>query len=389
MNDFLIRLFMKKGENNDDATVRERYGVLSGVVGIMVNILLAGIKLVAGLVSASIAVIADALNNLSDAGSSVITFISFKLASKPADKEHPFGHERIEYVCSMVVSFLIMLVGAELLFDSVGGFFDKENSSASFGALTFVILGISVAVKLWLFFFYSNIARKIESSVVKASGVDALSDAVSTFVILVSAVVIKLTDLWFIDCIAGSIVSLMIIYAGAKILNETKNTILGEAPVEETVDGIKKIISEYPEILGIHDMLVHNYGPKKLISSFHAEVSGSEDIYYLHDVIDNVERRINCELGILCTIHMDPIVTDSEQINELREMTATAVLEISPELSIHDFRTVVGHTHTNLIFDVVIPFEFNLDEADVIKNIEGKIKAINPDYYCVITVDRG
>ena len=363
--------------------------VLSGVVGIMVNILLAGLKLVAGLLSASIAVVADALNNLSDAGSSVITFISFKLASKPADKEHPFGHERIEYVCSMVVSFLIMLVGAELLFDSVGGFFDKENSSASFGTLTFVILGISVAVKLWLFFFYSNIARRIDSSVVKASGVDALSDAVSTFVILASAVVIKLTDLWFIDCIAGGIVSLMIIYAGAKILNETKNTILGEAPVEETVDGIMKIISEYPEILGIHDMLVHNYGPKKLISSFHAEVSGSEDIYYLHDVIDNVERRINCELGILCTIHMDPIVTDSEQINELREMTARAVLEISPELSIHDFRTVVGYTHTNLIFDVVIPFEFNLGEADVIKNIEGKIKEINPDYYCVITVDRG
>ena len=180
----------------------------------------------------------------------------------------------------------------------------------------------------------------------------------------------------------------MIIYAGAKILNETKNTILGEAPVADTVDSIKAIIAEYPEIIGIHDMLVHNYGPKKLIASFHAEVSGEEDIYYLHDVIDNVERRINNELGILCTIHMDPIVTNSEQLNALRDMTASVVCGISEKLSIHDFRTVVGHTHTNLIFDIVIPFDFELSGDKVIELINAKIKEQNPDYYCVITVDR-
>lgn len=388
MTELILKLFIKEYKNTDDKAVREKYGVLSGVVGIAVNLLLSTFKLLAGILSASIAVVADALNNLSDAGSSVITFISFKLASKPADKEHPFGHERIEYVCSMVVSFLVMLVGVELFFDSVTGFFDKEPKAAVFGTLTFIILGASVAVKLWLYFFYSKIAKKIDSSVIKASGVDALSDAVSTLAILVSAVVIKLTDLWFIDGIAGCIVSLMIIYAGAKILNETKNTILGEAPVADTVDSIKAIIAEYPEIIGIHDMLVHNYGPKKLIASFHAEVSGEEDIYYLHDVIDNVERRINNELGILCTIHMDPIVTNSEQVNALREMTASTVREISEQLSMHDFRTVVGHTHTNLIFDIVIPFDFELSGEKVIELINEKIKEQNPDYYCVITVDR-
>ena len=388
MTDLLIRIFVKDYTKPEDVSVRERYGVFSSIVGIITNLILAAIKLVAGMLSFSIAIIADALNNLSDAGSSIISFVSFKIAAKPADKEHPFGHARIEYVSSMIVSFLILLVGFELMKDSVGGLFSGEGSELAVTTLTYVILSVSILLKLWLGLFYRKIAKKIDSSVVSAAAADSFSDCASTTAVLVSSIIIKISGWWFIDSIVGLAVAIMIMIAGVKILNETKNSLLGEAPIQEVVDSIKRTVEKYPEVVGIHDMLVHNYGPKTYIVSLHAEVDGSRDIYELHDAIDNIEKEINEDLRILCTIHMDPIVTNDETVNELRTFTADTVKEVCPEATIHDFRTVIGQTHTNLIFDIVLPFDVKEKPENVVEAVKLAIREKRNECFCVITVDR-
>ena len=388
MTDLLIKLFVKGYKNPNEATVRERYGVFSSIVGIITNLILSCIKLIAGILSFSIAITADALNNLSDAGSSLISFVSFKIAAKPADKEHPFGHARIEYVSSMIVSFLILLVGFELMTSSISGLTNKDGSGLEVTVLTYVILSVSIVLKLWLGLFYRKISKRIASSVVAAASTDSFSDCASTAAVLISSIIISLTDWWFIDSIVGLAVSIMIMIAGIKILNETKNSLLGEAPIQEVVDSIKHTVDKYPEVLGIHDMLVHNYGPKTYIVSFHAEVDGSQDIYMLHDAIDNIEKEINEDLRILCTIHMDPIVTHDETVNELRTFTIDTAKEICPEASIHDFRTVVGQTHTNLIFDLVLPFDIKEKPEAIVEALKKEILNRRANCFCVITVDR-
>ena len=388
MTDLLIKIFVKDHINPNKPEVRERYGVFSSIVGIITNLILAAIKLVAGLLSFSIAIVADALNNLSDAGSSLISFVSFKIAAKPADKEHPFGHARIEYVSSMIVSFLILLVGFELMKNSVSGLINKSGANLEITTLTYVILAVSIVLKLWLGIFYKKVAKKISSSVVAAAAADSFSDCASTSAVLVSSIIVGLSGLWYVDSIVGLAVSVMIMIAGIKILNETKNSLLGEAPIQEVVDGIKHTVEKYPEVVGIHDMLVHNYGPKTYIVSFHAEVDGSQDIYMLHDAIDNIEREINEDMRILCTIHMDPIVTNDETVNELRAFTAATAKEICPEATIHDFRTVVGNTHTNLIFDLVLPFDVQGDPDKIVEDLQRLIFKKRENCYCVITVDR-
>ncbi len=390
MTRLLTKLFVKNSENTSDPTVRKSYGTLSSVVGIIVNLILAGIKIFAGILSSSVAIIADAFNNLSDSGTSVITLISFKISSKPADKEHPFGHARIEYIASMVVSFIIFLVGAELLLDSGKTLLGLgEAKQTEISAVTIVILAVSIALKLWLGLFYRGIGKKIDSKVVLAAATDSISDSFSTLAVLASSIVIKLTDWYFIDAVVGIGVSIIIIIAGLKILNETKDILLGEGPVDETVDAIEKIVKEYPDIIGMHDLMVHNYGPNRSVASFHAEVDGKKDIYYLHDMIDNVERRINEELVISCTIHMDPIVTDDENINELKSFLIATMKECGLELPIHDFRTVIGQTHTNMIFDVVLPFDHPLSENQIKEKISQAVSQKRSNCYCVITVDRG
>lgn len=390
MSDFLAKLFIKDYQNRGSGRVREKYGTLASVVGVVTNFILAGIKLLAGLLSASVAIIADALNNLSDAGSSVITYLSFKAAAKPADKDHPFGHARMEYIASMVVSFLILLVGFELLMDSgktVLGLSEAQRTEITL--VTIIILSASVLLKLWLAFFYLDVAKKIDSSVVKASAMDSLSDCVSTLAVLVSSIVIYFTNWILLDAIVGLGVSLLILFAGGKILNETKNALLGEAPVEETVTKIYKTVEDYPDILGVHDLLVHNYGPHTFIASFHAEVDGKKDIYLLHDMIDNVEREIKERHGIQCTIHLDPIVTDDEIVTELQGFLRNILIENDIDYSVHDFRTVVGTTHTNLIFDIVLPFDAKIKPQELTSLIQEKVHEAREDVFCVITVDRG
>ena len=334
--------------------------------------------------------IADAVNNFSDAGSSAVSFVSFKIASKPADRDHPFGHARIEYVASLIVSFLIFTVGLDLLKESGLGILGKtESESLDFTYITFIILGASIVMKLWLGLFYRTIAKRIDSSVIKASSADCFSDCISTAAVMVSSVIIKLTNVQIIDSIVGLAVSILILIAGFNILNETKNSILGEAPVEETVKSIESIIARYDAIVGIHDMMVHNYGPNHYIASFHAEVNGDEDIFYLHDVIDNVEQQIGAELGIECTIHLDPIAVNDAVTNALKDIAARAVRNVDESITLHDFRAVVGNTHTNIIFDIVLPFESRLSPKEAVAAISKNVSDERSDINCVIKVDRG
>ncbi len=369
--------------------VRQKYGTVSAIIGISTNILLSVMKLIIGVLTGSVAIMADALNNLSDAGSAIVSLVSFKLSAKPADRNHPFGHARIEYIASMIVSFLILLVGFEMLTDSIGIIFGlSESQTPTFSLLSLIILGVSVFVKLALSVFYRKIGKKISSSVILASSTDSFFDCISTLAVLISSIVIKYTDYAMIDAAVGLLVSLLILYAGIRTLNETKNSLLGEAPVKETVDSITKIVSEYPEIIGIHDLIVHNYGPEHYIASFHAEVNGKEDIYALHDVIDNVEKRIGKDLNILCTIHLDPISTDDEAINVLKSEITAIVKFIDEKIGIHDFRVVIGKTHTNLIFDLEVPFEITTPADKLTEQIERQMQEKRPDCFCVITVDR-
>ena len=391
MTELLSRIFVKNHKDVKDASVRKRYGTLSSFVGIFVNMILSATKLILGLITASAAIIADALNNLSDAGSSIITLVSFKLSSKPADRDHPFGHARFEYIASLAVAFLILLVGFETATTSIGVLFGfSESESPTFSAVSIIILGISIIFKLWLALFYRKIGKKIDSSVIKASSVDSIGDCVSTFAVLVCAIIIKFTNFELIDTIVSIAVSILIIIAGIKILIETKNSLLGEAPVDEQIDAIKEIINEYPDILDIHDLMLHNYGPNRYICSFHAEVDGAKNVFVLHDMIDNVERRIQTDLNILCTVHMDPIVTDDETVNEMKAFLIDVIKEdVASDISIHDFRIVVGNTHTNMIFDVVLPFESNMTEDEVKEKISAAVMKKRESCYCVITIDRG
>lgn len=389
MIELINKLFIKNKEKTGDPSVRKAYGTLSSIVGIIVNFMLSGIKLLAGFLSGSLAITADAFNNLSDAGSSFITLVSFKISSKPADRDHPFGHARMEYVSSMIVSFLILLVGFELLIDSVKSIFDYSGAEKTeLRPVTIIILSISILMKLWLGFFYRRNGKKISSEVLKASAADCFSDTISTLAVLASSIIVSLTGIRLIDSIVGVLVSILIIIAGAKILNETKNALLGEAPVENIVDDINNIVARYPDIIGVHDLMVHNYGPKTYLASFHAEVDGEKNIYKLHDMIDNVERVIKDELGIPCTIHLDPIVTNDETVTELRDFTISAIDALGLSCSVHDFRVVIGDTHTNLIFDVALPFESKYSEKSVIELISNEISSRRENHFCVITVDR-
>ncbi len=386
MTALLTRLFIKNRDDLKNPAVRAAYGVLSGVVGIVVNLILFAAKFIVGTLSGSIAITADAVNNLSDAGSSIISLVTFRISAKPADREHPFGHARIEYVASLIVSIIILFIGYELFSSSLEKIFNPVETV--FHIASVIILALSIGCKLWLGLFNRALGKKIDSGVLRATAADSLSDALSTTAVLASLLISKFTG-FDTDGYMGIIVAVIILIAGIKILNETKNSILGEAPSEETVAAIHDTVAQYPEALGMHDVMVHTYGSGVTIASMHIEVDGGGDIFALHDIMDTIEKRLLDEHRILCTVHMDPIVTDDEKVNDLRARTLQAVRQIDERYSIHDFRFVQGPTHTNLIFDVVIPFEVKASPGEIRRAIEEKIAAFEGNYYAVVTVDRG
>lgn len=394
MTNVLIKLFIKNSDNVRDVRVRSAYGTMVSVVCIVLNLLVAAGKIAVGTLFGAISITADGMNNLSDAGSSLVSLISFRMAAKPADREHPFGHARIEYVASLLVSVMIILVGWTLFTDSLGMLIALLNAGEQtvaepVGTLTYIVLAASIAIKLWMFFFNRKVAKRIDSSVMRATATDCLSDAGATLGVLAAQVIAYYLGLPWLDSAVGIAVSVLIVIAGIRILVETKNSILGQAPADEVVSGIRAVVSEYPEALGIHDMMVHSYGPGHYIASLHVEVDGEANVYHTHDVIDNIEKRLRTELGIIATVHMDPIVTHDESVNVLRVKTDALIKSIDARLSMHDFRVVKGPSHTNLIFDVEAPFECRLTDAQIKDAVALALaECKDATYFAVITVDR-
>ena len=381
----LAALFIPDHENTAGPAVRRAYGVLCSAVGIALNILLFAAKYIAGVLSGSIAITADAFNNLSDAGSSVITLIGFRLAGKKPDRDHPFGHGRIEYIAGLIVSMLILLMGYELGRSSVEKIIRPEPIET--GLLPLVILGVSILVKLYMFLYNRITARKIDSAAMLATAKDSISDAVSTAVVLISALVARFTGLQ-IDGWCGLLVSAMILYTGVSSARDTVSPLLGEPPTREFIDSISEYFKGFEQVQGIHDLIVHDYGPGRRMISVHAEVPADGNILELHDLIDNIERGLGEELCCDVVIHMDPIAVNDERVDLLRRQVGELAGTIGEGVSIHDFRIVEGPSHTNLIFDLVLPFDVKLTPEQAREIMTALIEERYENYFAVITVDQ-
>lgn len=388
VSDLLIKKFVKNYSDVKNKKVRERYGYLGGIIGILANILLFGIKFTVGTLVNSIAVTADAFNNLSDVGSSLVTIFGFKLSNKPADREHPFGHGRIEYISGLIVAFLVLLIGFEFIKSSFERI--KNPTPVEFSVIPFVLLLVSILFKIWLSRFYKNIGTKINSSALKASGVDAISDVVSSSTVVLSLFISRFTSLP-IDGYIGMVVSAVILYAGYNLIKDTLDPLLGAAPDKELVEDIQRMILDYDHIDGAHDLLVHNYGPGRIIASIHAEVPSNISVVKIHEIIDRAEKEISAALDIYLVIHMDPVTTDDEEILAAREELTEALKTIPIVKSFHDFRVVGEGEKKNLIFDVVIDADHTLtkaEELDLQKNINVQLKKFHPEHNAIITVDK-
>ena len=383
MIEFLIRHFVPDWQQVQRTDVRERYGTLAAAVGILSNIFLCIIKGLIGLFSGSIAITADAVNNLSDAGSSVITLLAFKIAGKPADEEHPYGHARMEYISGMAVSFIIILLGLELMGSSFEKILHPEEVGVS--ALTYLVLIVSIAVKLWQGMFNRNLGKRISSEALQATAADSLNDVFSTGAVLLSTLVYQFTAIP-IDGWVGMLVAIFITVSGVKLIMETGSPLLGQAPDPQMVRELEEKITAYDGVIGIHDLQVHNYGPGRVFATVHAEVPANRDILVSHDIIDNIEREVGHEMNLNLVIHMDPVVTDDERLNQLHAQVQQIVVGIDSNLSMHDFRAVFGPTHTNLVFDVVVPPGFSLSDSELSRRIEQQVQTLG-SYFCVITVD--
>lgn len=384
MTALLIKLFIRDSENTKETSVRTAYGTLGSVTGIVVNLLLAGFKYFAGMISGSISVTADAINNLSDAGSSIVSLAGVKLSAKPADKGHPYGHGRLEYISALAVAVLVFLMGFELLKSSIDKILNPVP--VKFNWLALIILVVSIFGKLWLGIFNKKLGKKINSAPMMAVMKDCFSDCLATGVAAFAIIISAFSEI-AIDGFLGIFVACFILLAGFNISKETLGVLLGNPPEKEYVQMIENKILSYDHIVGVHDLIVHDYGPSRRFASAHAEVPANIDIMEAHDVIDLIERDIMNEMGLLISIHMDPIIVDDERINTLRQMTSDIVKEIDPELSIHDFRVVEGPTHTNLIFDILLTHTHKDTHEEIINKINEKLSKIDERFFTVITID--
>ena len=385
MKKLLLKLFVKNYQDKENPVVRAKYGVLAGVFGIITNLLICSVKIIVGLLSASVSILADGINNLSDAGASIVTFIGFHLSSKPADEEHPFGHERYEYLSGMIVSIIILIIGGSLFIDSVKKIISPVEMLT--GTYIYIILAISILFKFIQALFYKSLAKDIDSTTLKASSVDSLNDCISTAAVLVGLIIFDLTGFAYIDGIVGIIIAIFILVAGIKLLKETMDPLLGEMPSKEDVDTIVNNITKYDGVLGIHDLVIHSYGPNKTFVTVHCEVDSKVDIMLSHDMVDNIEADFKKEFNIDLVIHMDPVDIHDEETQNLKKDIAAIIKKYDENLRFHDFRVVKGVTHTNVLFDLEMPLTYNKTPLELKNDIAQLIKEYNSFLNAVIVVD--
>lgn len=385
MVELLAKKFIKTDGYMDESLIRQKYGTLCGSVGIFFNIVLFIIKFIAGIISGSVAIVADALNNLSDAGSSIITLVGFKLSGQKPDPDHPFGHGRLEYVTGLIVSLFIILMGVELLKSSVAKIFNPQPLFCS--SLTVIILSVSIIIKLYMYYYNKKYSDKFNSQALKATAMDSLSDSVATAMVLLATLISQYKGIK-IDGYCGLIISALILYTGYSAAKDTIAPLLGTKADKEFVEMIEKFAESYDDVIGVHDLVIHDYGPGRLMITFHAEVPANGNIMELHDTIDLMEHRIREVLGAHAVVHMDPVVTDDERVSRMNRIVQLLAKQIDERITVHDFRMVPGPTHTNLIFDMVLPFEVKMSEEEVKEKLENMIRELPGNHFAVIDVDR-
>ena len=385
MISLLVKLFYGEMNMSDEKAVRRAYGTACSGAGIGFNVLLFAGKLIAGMLSGSVAIVSDAFNNLSDAGSSIISLVGFKLSNKKSDPQHPFGHGRLEYISGLCVSFLIILMGVELGKASIEKII--EPAQVKFSLLTAAILAASILVKLYMALYNSRIGKRLNAVTMKAMAKDSLSDAVATGVVLMSMIVAKLADI-AIDGYCGVVVAAFILFTGITAARDTISPLLGQKPDSEFIEEVMRIVNAHKEIIGTHDLVVHDYGPGRLMITLHAEVDASMDILVAHDAVDNIENELREKLGCSAVVHMDPIVTDDVETNATREEIKRVVSNIDSRMTIHDFRMVPGPTHTNVIFDVAVPFDIDMDDDELRKILGARIRDVDSKLNAVIEIDK-
>lgn len=385
MLDRFVRFFIRNSEQIQDPSVRAKYGVLTGTMGILLNLCLFAAKFIAGFLTASIAVTADAFNNLSDAGSSVVTLVGFRMAGKPADSRHPFGHGRVEYLAALIISVAILLVGLELLKSS----FEKvlHPEPVEFRLISVIILAASVLVKLFMAWYNRKLGRKIDSTAMRAVSVDSLTDAIATSAVLLGVLAAHFLQ-WQLDGWLGLLVALFIMYTGFSTIRDSLSPLLGQAPDPAFVREVEDIVLGHVPVMGVHDLIIHDYGPGRCIISLHAEVPASANFLEIHDVIDHIELELRSRFGCDATIHADPIAIEDEETLRLFQQVCALAASIDPAVTIHDFRMVEGPTHTNLVFDVRVPYKFRVADAEVAQRIRDGVQSIDSRYFAVLRVER-
>lgn len=385
MTDLILRIFVRDHKNTEDPVVRDKCGRVAGAVGIVTNFLLFLMKIIVGTVFHSVSVTADAVNNLTDSGSSVVTLIGFKMASKPADEKHPFGHARIEYLSGVIVSFIVIFLGLQLGMSSIEKILTPEENALTPVAL--VVLVISILAKLWQCLFYRKVGRMIKSESVEATSKDSRNDVIATSVVLLGAVITMLTGV-NLDGYMGAAVALFIVFSGVQLTISTADPLLGQAPEGELVQTITEKMLSYPGIIGMHDLAVHNYGVGRCFASAHCEVDAKNDILVSHDLIDNIERDFSRDLGIHMVIHLDPVIVGDARTDALHCKVQSLVTALYPTVTIHDFRVIWGVTHSNIVFDAAVPFAVKDSDAVITQKLEAEIQKLDPDYRTVVTIDR-
>ncbi|WP_418269642.1 cation diffusion facilitator family transporter [Hominenteromicrobium sp.] len=385
MTDLILRIFVRDHKNTEDPAVRDKCGRVAGAVGIVTNFLLFLMKIIVGTVFHSVSVTADAVNNLTDSGSSVVTLIGFKMASKPADEKHPFGHARIEYLSGVIVSFIVIFLGLQLGMSSIEKILTPEENALTPVAL--VVLVISILAKLWQCLFYRKVGRMIKSESVEATSKDSRNDVIATSVVLFGAVITMLTGV-NLDGYMGAAVALFIVFSGVQLTISTADPLLGQAPEGELVQTITEKMLSYPGIIGMHDLAVHNYGVGRCFASAHCEVDAKNDILVSHDLIDNIERDFSRDLGIHMVIHLDPVIVGDARTDALHCKVQSLVTALYPTVTIHDFRVIWGVTHSNIVFDAAVPFAVKDSDAVITQKLEAEIQKLDPDYRTVVTIDR-